>query len=396
MTNQQGAPEALRLAEILEGDYCPDWFYEQGVDEVAAELRRLHAENESLHVERERNLNSIRVCNEIINKKNAELESLTTGYAAARLEIESLQARIKTMAEEHADELMVAHMDGRMRAAQAIPGVQWQCGPQANGFTAPQADSQPAVDESYKQAVGSKNCMQCCVSYMLGLPLESVPNFATAGGWDRFASFAESQGYAAVMLPGNHEFEADYLASGATERGTPHMVVMNDGKLVHDPHPSNAGLVEVQSVWLLTKKATPQGHHDERAAFEASAKAYTSNVSFERDEHDYADMTASLLWHGWQLRAARAPADSVTAPAGGADWQDISTAPKDGTRFVAVGQNYGLDSEKQHTCIAQRLAGCWVEVSDWNGASKLKYLTHWMPLPPLPCSAARKQGENHD
>lgn len=36
-------PEALRLAEILEGDYCPDWFYEQGVDEVAAELRRQHA-----------------------------------------------------------------------------------------------------------------------------------------------------------------------------------------------------------------------------------------------------------------------------------------------------------------------------------------------------------------
>ena len=89
------------------------------------------------------------------------------------------------------------------------------------------------------------------------------------------------------------------------------MVVMNDGKLVHDPHPSNAGLGEVQCVWLLAKKAGPQWHHDERAAFEASAKAYTSNVSFERDEHDYADMTASLLWHGWKLRAARAPAESV-------------------------------------------------------------------------------------
>ncbi len=74
----------------------------------------------------------------------ADVEALRTGYAAARLEIESLQARIKAMAEEHADELMVAHMDGRMRAEQAIPGVQWQCGPQANGFTAPQADSQPA------------------------------------------------------------------------------------------------------------------------------------------------------------------------------------------------------------------------------------------------------------
>ena len=48
----------------------------------------------------------------------ADVEALRTGYAAARLEIESLQARIKTMAEEHADELMVAHLDGRMRAAQ--------------------------------------------------------------------------------------------------------------------------------------------------------------------------------------------------------------------------------------------------------------------------------------
>lgn len=49
---------------------------------------------------------------------HSELETLRAGYAAARLEIESLQARIKAMAEEHADELMVAHLDGRMRAAQ--------------------------------------------------------------------------------------------------------------------------------------------------------------------------------------------------------------------------------------------------------------------------------------
>ena len=41
MTTQQ--TDALRLAEILEGDYCPDWFYETGVDEVSAELRAQHA-----------------------------------------------------------------------------------------------------------------------------------------------------------------------------------------------------------------------------------------------------------------------------------------------------------------------------------------------------------------
>ena len=93
---------------------------------------------------------------------------------------------------------------------------------------------------------------------------------------------------------------------------------------------------------------------------------------------------------------ANAPADSVTAPAGGANWQDISTAPKDGTRFVAAGNNYGLDSETQHVCIAQWFRGCWMEVSDWNEASELKYLTHWMPLLQLPGNAARKQGANHD
>ena len=81
-------------------------------------------------------------------------------------------------------------------------------------------------------------------------------------------------------------------------------------------------------------------------------------------------------------------ADSAPEDAGGANWQDISTAPKDGTRFVAVGNNYGLYSETQHTCIAQWFRGCWMEVSDWNEASELKYLTHWMPLPPLPGSAA--------
>ena len=91
---------------------------------------------------------------------------------------------------------------------------------------------------------------------------------------------------------------------------------------------------------------------------------------------------------GYSDRAARATADSVTEPAGGANWQDISTAPKDGTRFVAVGNNYGLYSEAQHTCIAQWFRGCWMEVSEWNEDSELQYLTHWMPLPPLPGSAA--------
>ena len=71
------------------------------------------------------------------------------------------------------------------------------------------------------------------------------------------------------------------------------------------------------------------------------------------------------------------------APAGVTGWQDMSTAPKDGTRFVARGHNYGIYSETQHVCIAQWFRGCWMEASDWNEASELKYLTEWAPLPQL-------------
>ena len=93
-----------------------------------------------------------------------------------------------------------------------------------------------------------------------------------------------------------------------------------------------------------------------------------------------------------------APAASLTPPAeqqatketsGGFHvWRDISTAPKDGSRFVATGHNYGLYSEVRHTCVAQWFRGCWMEASDWNETSELKYLTHWMPLPSPPDDVA--------
>ena len=35
-----------------------------------------------------------------------------------------------------------------------------------------------------------------------------------------------------------------------------------------------------------------------------------------------------------------------------------------------------------------------MDVSEWNETSELKYLTHWMPLPPLPGSAASAPADN--
>lgn len=69
-------------------------------------------------------------------------------------------------------------------------------------------------------------------------------------------------------------------------------------------------------------------------------------------------------------------------------WRDIATAPKDGSRFVAIGYNYGLYSEGRHICVAQWFRGCWMETSDWNEASELQHLTHWLPLPSPPDDVA--------
>jgi uncharacterized 2Fe-2S/4Fe-4S cluster protein (DUF4445 family) len=44
-------PVKERLAEILAGDYCPHWFYEENMDEIVAELRRQHDEIEALQAD---------------------------------------------------------------------------------------------------------------------------------------------------------------------------------------------------------------------------------------------------------------------------------------------------------------------------------------------------------
>lgn len=168
------APEALRLADDLEASSLFPGNRRSCNNAGAAELRRMHAENEALH---------------------AENEALRAGYNAARLEIESLQRRVKEVGASHrqaptratsaavvgpSDLVMreramqvqqpslsaakpecVHEWDGLMRTSlppkyackhchnffrcPPSPGVQWQCGPQASGFTAQAA---PALVEN--------------------------------------------------------------------------------------------------------------------------------------------------------------------------------------------------------------------------------------------------------
>ena len=151
MTNQQH-PAQFDWATELSDAQGRVTLSEQEAHEIGARLRRLHC----LH---------------------SENETLQAGYAAARLEIESLQAGIKTMAEEHADELMVAHLDGRMRAAQ--PAGAQQPAPSAAATQDMIAAVLQLVDleqgdvEDHRYDDGSKLAEQICKAVLALVPQPS-------------------------------------------------------------------------------------------------------------------------------------------------------------------------------------------------------------------------------
>lgn len=107
-------------------------------------------------------------------------------------------------------------------------------------------------DDDPKVVTG--NCVQASIASILALPLDEVPSFLgleSSDFWDALDGFLLSKGYELKMLPPCQHAKGLYLASGATTRGTHHMVVMEGGVLKHDPHPSKQGLVSIDHGWFL-------------------------------------------------------------------------------------------------------------------------------------------------
>jgi hypothetical protein len=84
--------------------------------------------------------------------------------------------------------------------------------------------------------------------------------------WARLADWARGRGWNPVLIEQNDPLnvvrswywaEAGYyIASGPCERGSRHACVYRDGGLVHDPHPSRAGLLSADT-WTLFAPLDP-------------------------------------------------------------------------------------------------------------------------------------------
>jgi hypothetical protein len=109
------------------------------------------------------------------------------------------------------------------------------------------------------------NCLQACIASLFELKLEEVPHFLEYEDWDKaLEDFIDTQGYffegrAPFKEINNLQFIDEKLGGyiilgGEGPRGFGHAVIYKDGKLIHDPHPSEAGLLKEDCFFIIKKK----------------------------------------------------------------------------------------------------------------------------------------------
>lgn len=104
------------------------------------------------------------------------------------------------------------------------------------------------------------NCFSTCIASILELPLEDVPHFCDFDDWFTVTNdWLRERGLSYIEMPypidnWGSELVAGlgyHLIHGPAKRGFLHSCVGYAGKIVHDPHPSNAGLLRQDEIGLL-------------------------------------------------------------------------------------------------------------------------------------------------
>ncbi|CAN7326918.1 hypothetical protein LJR084_001897 [Variovorax sp. LjRoot84] len=107
------------------------------------------------------------------------------------------------------------------------------------------------------------NCFSACLASLFELDITDVPNFYVTAGrddaaawWSAVREWLRPRGFGVMTLQWADpkligEFEGWFIVCGESERGLQHATIWRDGKLVHDPHPSQCGIRSPESVDLL-------------------------------------------------------------------------------------------------------------------------------------------------
>lgn len=112
------------------------------------------------------------------------------------------------------------------------------------------------VDQTVFTVPGG-NCFSACIATLLDIPLDAVPyfmgDFSEPGEawWLRFLAWLKPRGFWAINIacpPGGDWWpDGAYILNAGSPRGEwDHSVVAVGREIVHDPHPSRAGLVRLE------------------------------------------------------------------------------------------------------------------------------------------------------
>lgn len=121
----------------------------------------------------------------------------------------------------------------------------------------------------------SGNCFRSCLASMMEIDIDSIPAFEDMepGEWfTPFYNFLNENGYEFEGTKYNYGKHVDkfnnylmtyegvdgYILVGGKSPRTyvtrGHAVLYKNGELVHDPHPSNDGLLEIEDFYMIKRK----------------------------------------------------------------------------------------------------------------------------------------------
>ena len=96
------------------------------------------------------------------------------------------------------------------------------------------------------------NCLMACFASLLEIPIEDVPEFDGESWFSQMTKWLETIGFDLIRWSGEVELPGYYMVMGTSPRGDfNHQVIYKNGVLIHDPHPSKAGGIEVKEIWAL-------------------------------------------------------------------------------------------------------------------------------------------------
>jgi hypothetical protein len=115
------------------------------------------------------------------------------------------------------------------------------------------------------------NCLRACLASILEVEIDSIPAFEKKYGLESHEWYTDFQNYldsqnlkdkgckyepTEEQLINYTGIDGYYIVGGKSPRPIKngHAVIYYKGNMVHDPHPSNDGLVQIWFIWKIERK----------------------------------------------------------------------------------------------------------------------------------------------